>query len=119
MTIDACIAHAIRTDLDVLEAIPEVQQLPMEEMETYVERFVLNVQESLYNVVLQHGEPYIRAHDAAGLCATCLESGVALPPHMLLRMCQTIMQLSTLDAKFILDTEDGKTLYYVKMTVAA
>ena len=119
MTIDACIAHAIRTDLDVLEAIPEVQELPMEEMETYVERFVLNVQESLYNVVLASGEPYIRSRDAAGLCATCLEAGVALPPHMLLRMCQTIMQLSTLDAKFILDTDDGKTLYYVKMTLAA
>jgi hypothetical protein len=118
MTIDACIAHAIRSDLDVLEAIPEVQELPMEEMETYVERFVLNVQESLYNVVLQRGEPFIRSHDAAGLCATCLESGVALPPHMLLKMCQTIMQLSTLDAKFILDTDEGKTLYYVRMTVA-
>jgi hypothetical protein len=117
MTIDACIAHAIRTDLDVLEAIPEVQELPMEEMENYVERFVLNVQESLYNVVLHRGEPYIRSHDAAGLCATCLEAGVALPPHMLLKMCQTIMQLSILDAKFILDTEDGKTLYFVKMAV--
>lgn len=118
MTIDACIAHAIQSDLDVLEAIPEVQELPVEEMENYVERFVLNVQESLYNVVVQHGEPYMRSKDAAGLCATCLEAGVALPPHMLLRMCQTIMQLSKLDAKFILDTEDGKTLYFVKMTLA-
>ena len=118
MTIDACIAHAIQSDLDVLEAIPEVQELPIEEMETYVERFVLNVQQSLYNVVIDSGDAYIRSQDAAGLCATCLEAGVALPPHMLLKMCQTIMQLSKLDAKFILDTEDGKTLYFVKMVLS-
>jgi hypothetical protein len=37
---------------------------------------------------------------------------------MLLRMCQTIMNLSSIDAKFILDTDDGKTLYYAKMVIA-
>ena len=41
-----------------------------------------------------------------------------LPPAMLLKMCQTILQLLTLDARFILDTEDGKSLYYVKLGVA-
>ena len=40
-----------------------------------------------------------------------------MPPTMLLRMCQTILQLSDIDAKFILDTEDGKSLYYLKMDV--
>lgn len=118
MTIDACIAHAIHSDLDILEALPEVADIPVEDMEPYVERFVLGVQESMYRVIVSKGDAYIRSKDAAGLCATCLESGVALPPHMLLKMCQTILQLSEMDAKFILDTEDGKTLYYVKMTVA-
>jgi hypothetical protein len=32
-------------------------------------------------------------------------------------MCQTIIELAELQAKFILDTDDGKTLYYFKMTV--
>ncbi len=119
MTLDACIAHAIHSDLDILEALPEVTDIAVEDMEMYVERFVLSVQESMYKTIMSKGEPYIRSRDAAGLCATCLESGVALPPHMLLKMCQTIMQLSAMDAKFILDTEDGKTLYFVKMTLAA
>jgi hypothetical protein len=119
MTIEACIAHAIRSDLDIMEALPEVAEIPVEDLEPYVERYVVNVQESLRNVIQNRGEPYIRSHDAAGLCATCLEAGVGIPPPMLLRMCQTIMQLSTLDARFILDTEDGKSLYYVKLSLAA
>ncbi len=119
MTIEACIAHAIQSDLDVLEALPEVEQLPVEELEPYVESFVIAVQESLRNVIAASGDEYIRSHDPAGLCATCLEAGVSLPPGMLLRMCQTIVQLSELDAKLIADTEDGKSVYYVKMTITA
>ncbi|MBI3618755.1 hypothetical protein HY213_01830 [Candidatus Peregrinibacteria bacterium] len=119
MSIDACIAHAIHSDLDIIEALPEVHEIPMEELETYVERFVVTIQETLYAVIAKCGEPFIRCKDAAGLCATCLDAGISLPPHMLLKMCQTILQLSQLDAKFILDTEDGKSLYYVKMNVAA
>lgn len=118
MSIEACIAHAIRSDLDVLAALPEVHEVPVEELEPFVERYVVQVQESLRNVIIHRGEPYLRSKDAAGLCATCLEAGVTIPPKMLLRMCQTILQLSALDATFILDTEDGKTLYYVKMTIA-
>lgn len=117
MSIDACIAHAIHSDLDILEALPEVHDLPVEELEPYIERYVVNVQEALYSIIADCGEPYIRSRDAAGLCATCLQAGVNIPPQMLLRMCQTILQLSAMDARFILDTEDGKTLYYVKMTV--
>lgn len=117
MTIDACIAHAIHTDLDIIEALPHVNNVPFEELETYVEKFVLRIQESMYNVIIDKGERYLRSKDAAGLCATCLESGVPLPPPMLLKMCQTIMQLAELDAKFILDTEDGKSLYYVRMSL--
>ena len=118
MTIDACIAHAIHSDLDILEALPEVEYVPVEELETYVERFVLTVQESLRNVIVHRGEPYLRSKDAAGLCATSIESGISIPPGMLLKMCQTIMNLSQLDAKFILDTDDGKSLYYVKLEVS-
>lgn len=117
MTLDACIAHAIHSDLDIVEALPEVHDIPVEELESYVERYVLQIQESMYDVIVAHGEKYLISKDAAGLCATCLELGVSLPPHMLLKMCQTILNLSELDAKFILDTDDGKCLYYVKMKV--
>ena len=118
MSIEACIAHAIHSDLDILEALPEVHEIPVEELEPYIERYVLNVQESMYDVIAKHGDPYIRSNDAAGLCATCLQEGLSLPAPMLLKMCQTILELHSMDAEFILDTEEGASLYYVKMEVA-
>ncbi len=117
MSIETCIAHAIHKDLDIVEALPEIQDIPVEQLEPYVESYVLKVQEALYSVIRTKGDSFLRAKDAAGLCATCLEGGVSLPPRMLLRMCQTILQLSTIDAKFILDTEEGKSLYYVKLAL--
>ncbi len=118
MSIETCIAHAIHKDLDIIEALPEVQDLPVEQLETYVERYVLQVQESLCMVIEAKGDPYLRSKDAAGLCAACMEGGVGLPPRMLLRMCQTIIQLTTLDARFILDTPAGTSLYYVRMALS-
>jgi hypothetical protein len=115
MTLDACIAHAIHSDLDIVEALPEVHDIPVDDLEMFVERYVLNVQESMYNTIKERGDKYLRSKDAAGLCAVCLDAGVSLPPRMLLKMCQTILNLAQLDAKFILDTEEGKSLYYVKM----
>jgi hypothetical protein len=118
MSIETCIAHAIHKDLDVMEAMPEIQDIPVEELETYVERYVLQVQESLANVIRGTGDAFLRSKDSAGLCAACLESGISLPPRMLLKMCQTIVQLTTLDAQLVLDTPDGKSLFYVKMALA-
>lgn len=118
MSIEACIAHAIQSDLDILEAIPEISEIAVDELEPYVERFVLYIQEALVQVVHEKGECFIRSKDAAGLCATCLEAGINIPPKILLRMCQTIVQLSELDAQFILDTDEGTALYYVKMQLA-
>lgn len=118
MSIETCIAHAIHKDLDIIEALPEVQDLPVEQLETYVERYVLQVQEALCDAIEAKGDQFLRSKDAAGLCAACMESGVGLPARMLLRMCQTIISLTTLDAKFILDTNAGTSLYYVKMAVS-
>ena len=73
---------------------------------------------TLMEVIVERGEPYIRSKDAAGLCAVCLEAGVSLPPRMLLRMCQTIVQLTMIDARFVLDTPEGASLYYVRMAIA-
>jgi len=117
MTLDACIAHAIHSDLDILEALPEIHDLSIEELEPYVERYVTTVHQMIYKSILEQGDQFIRSRDAAGLCATLLKAGIMLPPHMLLKMCQTIMQLTELEARFILDTEDGKSLYYMKMEV--
>lgn len=115
MSIEACVAHALHRDLDIVEALPEIQDLPVEQLEIYVERYVTQMQQTLCMVIRTQGDAFVRSKDAAGLCAACLEAGISLPPRMLLRMCQTIVQLTTLDARFILDTPEGASLYYVRM----
>lgn len=117
MSIEACIAHAIQSDLDILEALPEIQEVPVDELETYIERYVLHTQQDMQKIVQDMGEAFLRSKDAAGLCATCLESGMKLPPQMLLKMCQTIVQLAAIEAQLVVE-HDGKALYYVKMQLA-
>ncbi|MCK5016367.1 MAG: hypothetical protein KAS32_04770, partial [Candidatus Peribacteraceae bacterium] len=78
MSIDACIAHAIHNDLDILEALPEVHDLPMEEMESYIEQYVSTMHETMRSAIVQFGNTFVRSKDAAGLCATCLQKGVHL-----------------------------------------
>ncbi|MBT4119457.1 MAG: hypothetical protein HOG89_02505 [Candidatus Peribacter sp.] len=117
MSIDACIAHAIHSDLDILEVLPELKGMPVESLEPYIEHYILTVQQELRGVIVETGDSFLRAKDAAGLCATCMNAGIGIPPKMLLKMCQTILQLSTIDAKFILDTEEGVSLFYVKMGI--
>lgn len=118
MTLDACIAHAIHSDLDILEVLPEVHELSVEELEPYIERFVTNIHQSIYQAITEKGQAFLRSKDAAGLCATLLKIGIGIPPEMLLKMCQTIMKLTELEARFILDTDDGKSLYYIKTEIA-
>lgn len=117
MSIDACIAHAIHSDLDILEVLPELKGMPVESLEPYIEHYILTVQQELRGVIVDNGDQYLRAKDAAGLCATCMNAGIGIPPKMLLKMCQTIMQLSMIDARFILDTDEGNSLFYVKMGI--
>jgi hypothetical protein len=118
MSIEACIAHAIHKDLDILEALPQVYEVPVEMLEDHIDTYIRNLQQTLVKAVKALGEPYIKSRDAAGLCITCLRAGVTLPPEMMLRMCQTILQLNTIDARFIADNNEGASVYYMKMTVA-
>jgi len=118
MSIEACIAHAIHKDLDILEALPDVYEMPVEELEHQIDSYIQSLQQSLVQTIKALGEPYMKSRDAAGLCITCMRAGVALPPEMLLKMCQTILELSQLDARFIADNNEGVSVYYMKMELA-
>jgi hypothetical protein len=118
MSIEACIAHAIHKDLDILEALPDVYEMPVEELEQQIDGYIQALQQNMVQTIKALGEPYIKAKDAAGLCVTCMRAGVALPSEMLLKMCQTILELSALDARFIADNAEGVSVYYMKMSLA-
>ncbi len=117
MSIEACIAHAIHKDLDILEALPDVYEMPVEDLENHIDRYIRNLQQTLVKTIKALGEPYLKSRDAAGLCITCLRSGVTLPPEMLLKMCRTILHLTAIDARFIADNNDGSSVYYMKLTI--
>src|SRR3989344_1064553 len=117
MSLEAAIAHAIRNDLDIIQVMPQLNALPIDQLQRHIENYILDIQDSLYRVIAQEGETYLHAQDAAGLCATWLEKGMNIPPEILLRKCQTIIQLNILDAQFILDTPEGTTLYYAKIEI--
>ncbi len=118
MSIEACIAHAIHKDLDIIEALPEVYELPVEQLDFHIDTYIQNLQTNLVKTIKSLGEPYIKAKDAAGLCITCLRAGVTLPPEMMLKMCHTILQLSNIEARFIADNAEGVSLYYMKLSIA-
>jgi hypothetical protein len=117
MTLEACIAHAIYSDFDIIAAKPEVCEKPIDSLEPYIDAYITSIQQSLHQAITALGEPYIKSKDAAGLCVTCLKSGVDLPPEMLLKMCQTILKLSRVEARFIADDNNGHSLYFMKMEV--
>ncbi len=119
MTIEACIAHAIHKDLDILEALPDVYEMSIEDLEPHIDGYIQNLQQSLVKTIKTLGEPYIKAKDAAGLCITCLRAGVSIPPEMMLKMCHTILQLSTIEARFIADNNEGTSIYYMKLNFAS
>ena len=74
MTIDACVAHAISRDLDVLEALAQVQLYPVEWIDPLVAAFVDRLQERLSKAVVEYGVRYQQRHDAAGLCRALLNA---------------------------------------------
>jgi hypothetical protein len=112
MTIDEAINLAVTKDLDILEALPEVHDLRMDELEPYIEKYVIKVIEVISNTIDRQGKPYFIAGDAAGLCATLLQAGVHIPSTMLLKMCQTIIEASVWNAEYKGDAPDGNPVYY-------
>ena len=115
MRLDLCVAQAINSDLDIVEALPIVTEMPIEKIEPNVRLFVQEIQGELCRAIRLGGEECLQRGDAAGLCVTCLEAGVSLPPHMLLKMCETIVALYPTKVS-ILNTARGP-IYLVQMTV--
>ena len=117
MNLDACIAQAISSEFDILNALPEVHDLPLHELESYVEEYILTMHESLRSVIEDCGEQFILSQDAAGLCACCLDAGITVPSHMLINVCRAIIQQYIIAAECMLQTPDGQTIWWMKMNI--
>ncbi len=117
MTLDACIAQAISSEFDIIDALPEVQTLPLHEVEGYVQEYVLTMHETLRSVIEAEGEQFITSQDAAGLCTICQEAGISVPPTMLINVCRAIIEHYIIEAQCMLQTPDGQTVWWLKMNI--
>jgi len=114
MTIETCVAHAIHKDLEITKALPEVYDTEFDKIEELVESYIHNLQNKL-SIEIRKREKLI---DQPNLMASSLlESGFPLPDDMLLKMCETISNLSDMNAKFIADTPEGVSLYHIMIEI--
>jgi hypothetical protein len=92
MTIDQCVAHAISSDFDLRTAWPEVDAVPIEQLEAVIADYIDSLQERLTEAV-RLGEHHLQEADTAGLCEHLVAHQIALPLPMLLAMSRTIVEL--------------------------
>lgn len=92
MTIPSCVAIAINDELDVAEAWPGIENIPVEDLAVSVDGFIDDLEQTMTRVIEEQGLPYLLSNDAAGLC-TILLGRVRLPFPMLLKICRTIIEL--------------------------
>lgn len=115
MDLDHCIAHAIHKDLDIIEALPEIQELPVQDLENYVENYVIRMQAFL-SVEVRAAFSNNQIPKTGRELAKKIKNS-DLPPQMLINMCDTIISMHNIDARFVLDTENGTSLYDIRMEV--
>ncbi len=68
MTIDACVAHAIHLDLDIIKEFPQCTELPPGRMEAEIERFVVETQDAFTKAV-ERNLTLVQRKDAQGLAS--------------------------------------------------
>ena len=117
MALDACIAQAISSEFDILKALPEMQTLPLHELEGYVEQYILTMHESIRSVIETQGEQFIVTQDAAGLCVCCQEAGVSIPSETLIKVCRAIIKHYVIHAECMMNTPDGQTVWWMKINI--
>lgn len=113
MNISVCIAHAIHKELDIIEAIPTIHDVPTEQLETYVERYVLNVQSMMDKAITSNN---LENGDAESIARVCSEAKVPVPDPMLRKMAKMIVSLRASDCKEIV-IADGVRVFHMRMTI--
>lgn len=116
MTIETCVAHAIHKDLEITKALPEVYDTPFDKLEELIYSYIERLQNKL-SIEIRKREKLIKEPNRMAL--SLIESEFPLPEDLLVKMCETISNLSDIKAKFIADTPEGASLYHIilEMTI--
>lgn len=115
MSLPERIARAVQYSIDPMEEMPFLAECPLEEIEALLDEYIAAIQAQLLEVISTHGETFLSASDAAGLCAVCIAEGIDLPPDTLLRTCQVIVEDATQRSEYIADLPNGESMYMVSL----
>lgn len=115
MTLPERIEHAVRASIDPMEEMPFLSDCPVEEVNLLVDEYLATVQSQLLEIISVHGDMFLDAGDAAGLCAICIAGGIDIPPDTLLRTCQVICQNSSQRSEYIAEVPSGEPIYMVSI----
>jgi hypothetical protein len=81
---------AIHDDLNIVQAWPEIDSVPVEDLTLTVDCYINELEQTMTRTIEEKGLPYMLSKDAAGLCTILLDR-VRFPFPRLLRMCQSIV----------------------------
>ena len=111
MTIEAAIAHAIHIDLDIIQALPEVQETPVDRLEEFIESYIKSIQASMVEAALSGS--WENPEELYGVFQKC---GVDVPDTMLRTMSDTVCALHSQDIQEIGCYQD-KFLNFVTLSL--
>lgn len=103
---NTAIALAIRSDLDIIEACPGIQAMPIEEIEPFVEAYVLSLNSTIEGAI--RGKENL---DPLYLAGECVRAGADAPPYMLQEMMRTVVALRSMNARKVAETDTSSVWY--------
>ena len=111
MTTNQAVAIAIHRDLDILEALHEVQDMDVEKLESYLEKYIVKIQE-------QFADAVAGCNSADEMFQAVIKEDVSLPKAMILKMCKTIEECKRIDCEYRGQRPDGKHAYLIRLSIA-
>jgi len=119
MIIPLAIAHAIHNDVDISICMIGYDDMDIGTIEGAVEDFIADMQDDLCMILdMPEGIKALSRESAPELCAHILSVGFDyVPEKTVIDMCQTIIKFMRFDARFIADTDDGQSVFHVRLTI--
>ena len=113
MIIPLAIAHAIHTDVDISICMIGYDDMDIGTSELYCKKVVKTM-----ILDMPEGIKALSRESAPELCAHILSVGFDyVPEKTVIDMCQTIIKFMRFDARFIADTDDGQSVFHVRLTI--
>lgn len=116
MNIPQAVAHSIHHNLDIVGAMPDITELPVEKLEEVIEKYILDLQHTLTNAIQWYGESFLRDGKINEFARYLKDCGVDIPESQLREICRGIYMIKDVDCRGYIGT-DNADVYYVCMAI--